>query len=145
MGLGKIKDSIVLKLALRWLSGKIKDLRGKDKESGMGKVLKFLDGWKLVIGVVILAAVKVYDGLNNGHAGDAVGLALTMFGYNPSADLGIDFAQLAGAITVVIGIGHKVVKAQAQARAGATAAELLSPAGQLKLLVAEGKAVPIEQ
>ena len=109
----------------------------------MGKLLKFLDGWKLVIGVVILAAVKVYDGMNNGHAGDMVGMVLTLLGYNPSASLGIDFGQLAGAVTILIGIGHKVVKAQQQARAGATGAELLSPAGFIKLAEAQGKVIPV--
>jgi len=101
----------------------------------MGKVLKFLDGWKLVIGVVILIAVKVYDGMNNGHAGDMVGLILTMFGWNPSASLGIDFAQAAGAVTVVVGIAHKVYKAQQQVRAGASLSGALSMEGYVQKYV----------
>lgn len=131
-----VKDKIIRKLALRWLAGKLKSLRGKDKETGMGKVLKFLDGWKLVIGVVVLIGVKVFDGLNNGHAGDIVGLILTMIGWNPSAELGIDFAQAAGAVMVLVGVGHKVVKAKIQSKAGASATELLSAEGY----VAEAKA-----
>jgi hypothetical protein len=127
-----LKDTIVRALALRWLRGKTEDLRGKDKESAMGKVLKFLDGWKLVIGVVILTAVKVWDGMHNGHAGDMVGMILTLLGWNPSAGLGIDFGQAAGAIVILIGLGHKVVKAQQQARAGASPTELLSTAGYAK-------------
>lgn len=124
-----VKDKLIRMLALRWLRGKISNLRGKDKETGMGKVLKFLDGWKLVIGVVVLIAVKAWDGLHNGHAGDVVGLILTMFGWNPSADLGIDFAQAAGAVMVLIGVGHKVVKAKKQSKAGAANSELLSAEG----------------
>jgi hypothetical protein len=124
-----LKDKVVKALALRFARGKIKDLRGKDKETGMGKVLKFIDGWKLVIGVVALTGVKVYDGMNNGHAGDVVGMLLTLLGYNPGADLGIDFGQAAAAIMIVVGVGHKVVKAQRQARAGAKPSELLSSEG----------------
>jgi hypothetical protein len=127
-----LKDKVVKALALRFARGKVKDLRGKDKETGMGKVLKFLDGWKVVIGVVVLTGVKVFDGLNNGHAGDIVGMVLTLLGWNPSAELGIDFGQLAGAIMIVVGIGHKVAKAQKQARAGASASELLSAEGYIK-------------
>lgn len=124
-----LKDKIVRKLALRWLAGKIKALRGKDRETGMGKVLRFLDGWKLVIGVVILIAVKVYDGMNNGHAGDMVGLILTLIGWNPSASLGIDFGQAAGAVMVLIGLGHKVFKAQKQIRAGSSVSGALGEEG----------------
>lgn len=124
-----IKDKLVRALALRFARNKIKDLRGKDKETGMGKVLKALDGWKLVIGVVVLIGVKVYDGLTNGHAGDAVGLVLTMLGWNPGAALGIDFGQAAGAIMVLVGLGHKVVKAQRQVRAGSSVAGSLSAEG----------------
>jgi len=134
-----LKDKVVRALALRWLRGKINDLRSKDKETGMGKLLKALDGWKLVIGVVVLIAVKVYDGLNNGHAGDIVGLVLTMLGWNPSASLGIDFAQAAGAVTVIIGIAHKVVKAQQQVRAGASLAGTLSTEGYVQKYVADAQ------
>lgn len=137
MGLGKVKDTIIRKLALRYARGKIKDLRGKDKETSMGKALKFLDGWKLVIGVVVLIAVKVYDGLNNGHAGDIVGLILTMLGWNPSAELGIDFAQAAGAVMILVGIGHKVVKAQQQVKVGSTVAGALSTEGFVQKYVAD--------
>jgi hypothetical protein len=135
-----LKDNIIRALALRWARGKIKDLRGKEQETGMGKVLKFLDGWKLVIGVVILIAVKVWDGLHNGHAGDMAGLVLTMLGWNPSAALGIDFAQAAGAITVLVGIGHKVVKAQAQIRAGSTVEGALSTEGFVQKYIADAQA-----
>lgn len=124
-----LKDKVVRALALRFARGKIKDLRGKDRETTMGKVLKALDGWKLVIGVVALIGVNVYDGMTNGHAGDIVGLILTMLGWNPSATLGIDFAQAAGAVMVLIGLGHKTYKAQQQVRAGSSLAGALSTEG----------------
>jgi hypothetical protein len=130
-----LKDKIVRALALRFARNKIEDLRGKDKETGMGKALKALDGWKLVIGVVVLIGVKVWDGLHNGHAGDAVGLVLTMLGWNPSASLGIDFGQAAGAVMVLVGLGHKVYKAQAQVRAGSSLAGALSDEGHVAAAV----------
>jgi hypothetical protein len=134
-----LKDKIVRALAFRWARGKVEALRGKDKETGMGKVLKALDGWKLVIGVVLLTAVKVYDGLNNGHAGRPVEMVLTLLGWNPSADLGVDFGQAAAAVTILIGIGSKVVKAQKQFKAGSSVPGLLSTEGFVAEAVANGK------
>lgn len=133
-----LKDKIVKALALRYARGKIADLRGKDQETTMGRILKALDGWKLVIGVVVLIAVKTWDGLHNGHAGDAVGLILTMLGWNPSADLGIDFGQAAGAVMVLVGLAHKVVKAQKQVKAGATLSETLTTEGVIKQALSTG-------
>jgi hypothetical protein len=140
-----LKDKIVSALARRWALGKLKDLRGKERGTGMGKVLKALDGWKLVIGVVVLIGVKVYDGMTNGHAGDMVGLVLTMLGWNPSAALGIDFGQAAGAVMVLVGLGHKVVKAQQQAKAGAPASALLSQDGYVGMAINDAGVVADER
>lgn len=134
-----LKDKIVSAIATRWARVKVKALRGEEKETGMGKVLKFLDGWKLVIGVLLLTAVKVYDGLNNGHAGKPIEMVLTLLGWNPAADLGVDFGQAAAAITIIIGIGAKVAKAQKQAKAGSSVPGLLSTEGFVAEAVASGK------
>lgn len=133
-----LKDKVARALALRWLRGKINDLRGKKKESQMGKVLQFLDGWKLPIGVVVLIAAKIYDGLHNGHTGDFVGLILSMLGWNPSASLGIDYGQAAAAIMILFGIGHKVVKAKQQVDAGSSISGALSEEGYVQKYIADG-------
>lgn len=98
-----LKDKIVRKLALRWLRGKTEDLRGKDKETGMGKVLKFLDGWKLVIFTLILFASRIYDAANNGHTGDIVGALLAALGMTPAA-AALDPAAMAAAATGALAI-----------------------------------------
>ena len=131
MGLGSLKDKIVRKLALRWARGKVKKLRGKEKETQMGKVLRFLDGWKLLIGVGIIFGAKVYDQLANGHAGDIVGSVVNVLGWAPEAFNGPEIAAAAGGLAAVIGFGHKLYKAQQQARAGAPAADLLGETGYL--------------
>jgi hypothetical protein len=123
-----IKDRVVRMLALRWLRGKVKGEK-------MAKVLKALEGWKLVIGVLILAAAGVYDHYNNGSAGSIVAAVLATLGWMPQ---GVDISQLTGALVVIIGIGGKVIRAQKQMRAGATLAEAGSLVGQAKLAVASG-------
>jgi hypothetical protein len=123
MGLGSLKKKIVRKLALRWARGKVKKLRGKDKE------LKFIDGWKLTIGVVLIFGSKVYDQLANGHAGDIVGSVVNVLGWNPEAFGGPEIAAAAGGAAALIGFAHKLYKAQKQARAGAPVSGLLSTDG----------------
>lgn len=125
-----VKDRIVRWAALRWL-------RGKMKEGGMlAKVVTALQGWKLVIGVVILTVAAISDHYNNGSAGSIVAAVLATLGWMPS---GVDISQLAGAIVVVIGIGGKVWRAQRQLRAGAKPAELLSAQGYIADLSVNGK------
>lgn len=94
------------------------------------KVLTFLDGWKLFIGVGLLVGAKTWDGLHNGHAGDALGLVLAMLGWTP--DVGLDYAQLAAAVTILVGAAHKVVKAGAQIKAGSSISGLLSTEGAVQ-------------
>ena len=86
-----LKDKIVRTLALRWLRGKLNALRGKERETNMGKALKFLEGWKLLIGITILFLAKVYDGASNGHAGNIVGNVLSIFGWMPGPQSGFTF------------------------------------------------------
>jgi hypothetical protein len=123
-----LKDAVVRWAALRWL-------RGKVKGEAMQKVLKALEGWKLVIGVVILTGAAIYDHYNNGSAGSIVAAVLATLGWMPS---GVDISQLAGALVVIVGISGKVIRAQKQMRAGATLAEAGSLVGQAKLAVASG-------
>ena len=129
MGLGSLKDKIVRKLALRWARGKVKNLRGKDKETRMGRVLKFIDGWKLTIGVVLVFAAKVYDQLANGHAGDIVGSVIGVLGWNPEAFGGPEIAAAAGGAVALIGFAHKLIKARKQLKAGADVSDLLTTNG----------------
>jgi hypothetical protein len=131
MGLGSLKDKIIRKLALRWARGKVNSLRGKDKETGMGKVLKFLDGWKLVIGVVIIFGAKVYDQLANGHSGDIIGSVVSVLGWAPDVTSMPEIAAAAGGLAAVIGLAHKVWKAQQQLQAGAAASDLLGTQGYI--------------
>jgi hypothetical protein len=140
MGLGDLKDAIVRKLALRWLHGKADDLRGKDKESTMGKVLKFLDGWKLVIGVIVLFGVKVFDAANNGHTGDVIGSVLSALGWLPGAQSGftVEGITVAAASGLAVwGFIMKLVKAQQQLKAGAPVHALLSEQGYVTKYVAD--------
>lgn len=129
MGLGSLRRKIVRKLALRWARGKVKKLRGKDKETGMGKFLKLIDGWKFTIGVISVFVAKVYDGLANGHAGDIIGSVVDVLGWSPEAFGGPEIAVAAGAAGALIGFGHKLWKARKQLKAGAPVSDLLSTGG----------------
>jgi hypothetical protein len=130
-------DKAAKKLALRWAGGKIKALRGKGSETTMGKLLKLLDGWKLVIAVVLIAAAKAWDMAHNGHAGDAIGIVLSLFGYTPGADWALLARDMGAHILALAAIAHKLVKAQKQVLAGARATEVLSPEGAVKQVASE--------
>lgn len=134
-----LKDKIVRKLALRWLRGKTEDLRGKDKETGMGKVLKFLDGWKLVIFTLVLFASRIYDAANNGHTGDIVGAVFAALGMTPAA-AALDPVALGAAATgalAIWGVFSKVYKAQKQLKSGSSVPGLLSTEGFVAQYVAD--------
>ncbi len=126
---GGLKDKVVRALALRWLRGKVGSLRGKDKDTTMGKVLKFLDGWKLVIAVVALAGVNAWDQAHNGHAGNVVAIILSLLGYTPGADWLVVARDLGTHGLAVVAIIHKVVKAQQQVKAGSSVSGALSTEG----------------
>lgn len=132
-----LMDKLARKFALRWLSGRIARLR-KDGSS-VGKILKALDGWKLVIAFVALVGVKAWDAASNGHAGDLVGILLAMLGWAPPEWTAAAAGEAAASLLGLVAIIHKVVKAQRQARAGATASELLSGPGYVKAAIAEGE------
>jgi len=134
-----LKDKIVKALALRYARGKIAGLRGKDQETTMGRILKALDGYKLLIAVVGIAAAKAWDMQHNGHAGDALGIVLALLGYTPSAEwatLGRDIGLHGLAIVAAL---HKVYKANRQMKAGATLGEALTTEGVIKQALSEGK------
>jgi len=141
MGLGNLKDTIVRKLALRWLRGKTEDLRSKDKETGMGKVLKFLDGWKLVIVTLVIFGSRVYDAANNGHTGDLIGSVLAALGFLPAAG-STDMVAIGAAATgalAICGVFSRVYKAQAQIRAGSSVAGALTTEGYVAKAVADAQ------
>lgn len=125
-----LAEKIGKKLFLRWL-------RGKEKGWRMNKAWQALSGWKLLISSAVYLGVLVYDGMANGNSASFAGAILGVFGFNPGAvegAAGINFVQLAAAIGASVGGGHKLWKAQAQRRAGARPAELLSGPGAVRLL-----------
>ena len=135
-----LKDKIVRTLALRWLRGKLNALRGKERETNMGKALKFLEGWKLLIGITILFLAKVYDGASNGHAGNIVGNVLSIFGWMPGPQSGFTFEGVtvaaASALTLV-GYFAKLWRAQQQVRAGSSLVGSLATEGYLAKAVSD--------
>ena len=106
----------------------------------MKKVLKALEGWKLVIGVAVIFASKVYDGMSNGHSGDIVGNVLSILGWLPGAESGFtaqSVAVAAASAMAVWGFVAKLVRAQRQLKAGSSPAGLLSAEGYVAQYVAE--------
>jgi hypothetical protein len=136
-----LKDKVVKALAIRWARGKVKDLRGKEKETTMGKVLQFLDGWKLVIGVVGLFGVNVWDAYHNGHAGQIVGSILVTLGWLPPGEwTGEAMTKAALAGVALWGFFSKLYKAQAQVRAGSSISGALSTEGYVSKYVSDAMA-----
>lgn len=112
------------RLFLRWLGGQVREWK-------MGKAWQVFDGWKTVIGGVAYMAVLVYDQMANGHAGEFAGAILAVLGFDPAA-LGIEWGKAAAAGALIVGVGHRIWKANAQARAGVPRAELLSATGYVR-------------
>jgi hypothetical protein len=123
---------IMLKLGLRWLRGKVAGWRGG--EGPMKTVMKFLDGWKMVIGVVALFSVKVWDSYSGGSVGGIVESVLGALGWLPG---NVEFAPAVASAVVLIGFFGKLRKARQQRRAGAKVSELLSAEGYARALEAE--------
>lgn len=94
-------------------------------------VWQFLDGWKLVGAVVALAGVKVYDAMNGTHLATFAQAILIAMGIDPSG-LGVDFGQLVPALMIVVGVTHKLVKAQRQRAAGSSFTGLLTTEGAVQ-------------
>ena len=140
MGLGAIKDSLVRRFALGWLKGRVNEVR-KGKEGTMKKLLQALDGWKLLIGVVIVFGVKVYDSFKGTHYGDFTASVLAVFGWD-SPDATSFATEAAGPALVLVGVIAKLWKAQAQIRAGSSVAGALSSEGfvvEHEVALAKGK------
>lgn len=109
--------------------------------SSAAKLLRLLDGWKLVIGVVVLFVSKVFDALNNGHSGDLVGSILSALGWLPTG-YGFDAQSIAVASASALalwGFVSKMIKAQKQLRAGTSIAGLLSTEGYVSQYIKDGK------
>lgn len=99
----------------------------------------FLKGYRLMIGVAIIFAAKVWDGMNNGHAGDIVGNVLNILGWLPT-DGGATIsgiAAAAGSAIALFGFWAKVYLAQRQVRNGATVGEALTTKGYVKYYIAQ--------
>jgi hypothetical protein len=128
-----LKDKVVRALALRWLRGKVEDLRGKKSESGMGKVLRALDGWKLVIAVLGIFSCGVYDAYHNGHTGQFLASVLTTIGWLPPGEwTGEAMTKAVLGAVAILGLVGKLIKAQQQRMAGSSMSGLLSTEGYLK-------------
>jgi hypothetical protein len=117
-----LKDRIVKALAMRWIKGKIADPKGT-----AGQVWRFLDGWKLMIGVAVMFGCAVYDALHNGHSGAPVSAILSTLGWLPPGEwTGEAMTKAAGGAIALVGFAWKLWKAQQQRRAGVPAIDLLS-------------------
>ena len=125
MGLG---GWIKRKLFLRWLRGQL------EKEGSMfSKVKKALSGWKLLLGVGLLAGMQIYDSMTGSNTSGIGGAILELLGLSVDAEgIGVNLEQLVPAGVIVIGAIGKLWKAQQQARAGASASELLTSEGYIK-------------
>jgi len=112
------------------------------------KVLTFLDGWKLLVGVAVVFVVKVYDNFHETHFGDMAGSLLAVFGWDSD---GSGFAaEAAGPAIVLIGVAGKLWKAQKQIRAGSGVAGALSTEGyvvahEVALNAGKPEAVKVEE
>lgn len=135
--LSKLKKWLTIKL----VKHEVDSLRGSKKETTMGKVLKVLDGWKLVIAMLLIFGSRVYDAAHNGHTGDIIGSILAAMGWAPAGDLASPQA-LGGAVTGALAlwaIVSKVVKAQKQYSAGSSIKGLLSTEGYVSQYLRDGK------
>lgn len=121
-------DGIRRVIALHELKGWVGDVRAGKKGADMKKLLTALDGYKLLLGVVIVFGVKVYDGTKGTHYGDLVGSVLSVFGWD-SPDAGSFATEAVGPALVLVGVIGKVYKAQKQIRAGSSVAGALSTEG----------------
>lgn len=144
-----LKDKIVKALALRYARGKASDLRGKDKDTTMGKILKALDGYKLLLGVALLFGAKLYDAMHNGHTGDMIGAVIAILGWTPDHGVTDDLfsmipklAAALGTLFTVIGSFHKLYKAWQQKRSGAPLSATLSKDGYVAQAIAEAVEIP---
>ena len=77
----------------------------------MKKVIKALDGYKLLIGVVAAVAVRVYDQMTGAHATSFVDAILGVAGYSSATGV-VDIPTITASVVVLIGAGHKLVKAK---------------------------------
>jgi hypothetical protein len=124
-----VLDGLRRALALHWLKGEAGDIREGKEGGGMRQALKFLDGWKLLIGTLALFAVAVYDAATGGHATGYITPALSALGWMPAQWDVESVSKVAASSLAVWGFIHKLIQAGAQAHAGVPAAALLSPEG----------------
>jgi hypothetical protein len=140
-----LQDKIVRMLALRWLRGKAKDLRSKDKETSMGKALKFFEGWRLLIAVAGLFLVNVWDAYHNGHTGQFISSVLVTLNWLPPGEwTGEAMSKAVLGAVALFGFSAKLWKAQKQLRAGSPLVGLLSEQGFVASAVVEAAKSPVK-
>lgn len=135
MGLDRLKAWLTIKV----IRHELKDLRKEGNMSTASKVLKFLDGWKLVIGVAVLFGSKVFDSLNNGHSGEPIAAVLSVLGWLPSTIDAGSITVAAASAVALWGFISKLYKAQQQSKAGTSASGLLSTEGYVNKYIQTGK------
>ncbi len=127
-------ERLGLKLAMKWLRGKLARAKGRI-------VLKFLDGNKRLIFVLVFLAsglLKLATGQDIDHL---LGGLFQLVGWNDPASTGYasQFATVfAPLIFALWAAAHALWKAWKQWKAGATLTEVNSTAGIVKLAAAEG-------
>jgi len=125
---------LAIKLGLRWLGAKVAGAR----ESG-SEAMKALDGWKTWISAVVWIGVAFWALLSGQDLTPiAQGIAEALKWETPTGENVILYAMVANTLFAIWGVAGKVMKARAQAKAGATAGELLGPIGVIKAAVADG-------
>lgn len=135
MALDKLKRWAIVK----FLKHEVGQLRKEGNVSTASKVLKFLDGWKLMIGVAILFASKVFDALSNGHSGAPIAAILSVLGWLPSSIDAGSITVAAASAVALWGFISKLYKAQQQSKAGTSASGLLSTEGYVNKYIQTGK------
>lgn len=111
------------------------------------KILTALQGWKLVIGVLVVFGVKVYDGLHGTRYAGLTDVLLGVFGWTPT---GLDPTEAVGPAIVLIGIAGKLIRAHQQIKAGSSLSGALGTEGHLvlheiDLLAGKPEAIAVEQ
>lgn len=131
MGLGALKKGIERRIVGKIVASMLK---------GSGWLWRLLDGWKTwIVAVVALVKLVCVDcGPSMGYV-DAIIRAL---GWDGVAGA-FDPKEALAAALVLIALGHKLLKAIAQFRAGAKLADLQTPKGAAALLQAPGSSMSL--
>jgi len=105
--------------------------------STLSRAWNALDGWKTVIGFLIYFGFSTYDHVTGHKTLDIVSLVLTAVGWglNGTGMDGSTMGSAVGAAVILVGITHKLAKANSQRKAGASLTDLLSEEGYISKIV----------